>query len=94
IIPLIPRQLCDNVGLDAADVLNKLRQKHVLPSGEGTLYGVDVNNGGIIDSFMNFVWEPAVVKINALNAVTEVACLVLGAEEKVKNPKVYSIGFS
>ncbi|KAF6152189.1 hypothetical protein GIB67_019411 [Kingdonia uniflora] len=86
-LEVIPRQLCDNAGFDATDVLNKLRQKHALPSGEGALYGVDVNTGGITDSFANFVWEPAVVKINALNAATEAACLVLGVDETVKNPK-------
>lgn len=31
--------------------------------GEGALYGVDINTGGIADSFANFVWEPAVVKV-------------------------------
>jgi hypothetical protein len=30
---VIPRQLCDNAGFDATDVLNKLRQKHALQSG-------------------------------------------------------------
>jgi T-complex protein 1 subunit eta len=28
IYQVIPRQLCDNAGFDATDVLNKLRQKH------------------------------------------------------------------
>lgn len=32
-LQVIPRQLCDNAGFDATDVLNKLRQKHALPSG-------------------------------------------------------------
>ncbi|XP_008231336.1 PREDICTED: T-complex protein 1 subunit eta [Prunus mume] len=86
-LEVIPRQLCDNAGFDATDVLNKLRQKHALPSGEGALYGVDINTGGIADSFANFVWEPAVVKINAINAATEAACLVLSVDETVKNPK-------
>nr|XP_034901446.1 T-complex protein 1 subunit eta-like isoform X1 [Populus alba] len=27
-LEVIPRQLCDNAGFDATDVLNKLRQKH------------------------------------------------------------------
>ena len=27
-LEVIPRQLCDNAGFDAANVLNKLRQKH------------------------------------------------------------------
>ncbi|KAH9742650.1 T-complex protein 1 subunit eta [Citrus sinensis] len=84
---VIPRQLCDNAGFDATDVLNKLRQKHALPTGEGAPYGVDINTGGIADSFANFVWEPAVVKINAINAATEAACLILSVDETVKNPK-------
>lgn len=32
-------------------------------AGEGANYGVDINTGGIADSFANFVWEPAVVKV-------------------------------
>ncbi|KVH87571.1 Chaperone, tailless complex polypeptide 1 [Cynara cardunculus var. scolymus] len=103
-LEVIPRQLCDNAGFDATDVLNKLRQKHALAAGwsfaiyfknknkksfssEGALYGVDINTGGISDSFANFVWEPAVVKINAINAATEAACLILSVDETVKNPK-------
>ncbi|XP_062229633.1 T-complex protein 1 subunit eta-like [Phragmites australis] len=84
-LEVIPRQLCDNAGFDATDVLNKLRQKHA--SGEGANYGVDIHNGGISDSLANFVWEPAVVKINAINAATEAACLILSVDETVKNPK-------
>ncbi|KAG8375506.1 hypothetical protein BUALT_Bualt10G0106900 [Buddleja alternifolia] len=85
-LEVIPRQLCDNAGFDATDVLNKLRQKHALPSG-CTPYGVDINTGGIANSFANSVWEPAVVKINAINAATEAAYLVLSVDETVKNPK-------
>jgi len=86
-LEVIPRQLCENAGFDATDVLNKLRQKHALPANEGAPYGVDINTGGIADSFANFVWEPAVVKINAINAATEAACLILSVDETVKNPK-------
>ncbi|ERN08522.1 hypothetical protein AMTR_s01321p00004050, partial [Amborella trichopoda] len=86
-LEIIPRQLCDKVGFDAIDVLNKLRQKHPLPSGEGACYGVDINTGGITYTFANFVWEPTVVKISAINAATEAACLVLSVDETVKNPK-------
>lgn len=34
VLQVIPRQLCDNAGFDATDVLNKLRQKHAMQSGE------------------------------------------------------------
>lgn len=47
-LEIIPRQLCDNAGFDATDVLNNLRQKHALRSGEGQNYGVDVNTGGVL----------------------------------------------
>ena len=32
-------------------------------AGEGALFGVDLTNGGIVDTYANFVWEPAVVKV-------------------------------
>ena len=44
-LEIIPRQLCDNAGFDATDVLNKLRQKHASKGGEGVNFGVDVNTG-------------------------------------------------
>lgn len=37
VLQVIPRQLCDNAGFDATDVLNKLRQKHAMQSGEPSL---------------------------------------------------------
>jgi T-complex protein 1 subunit eta len=80
----IPRQLCDNAGFDSTNILNKLRQKHA--QGE-KWFGVDVNNEDIADNFEAFVWEPAIVKTNALIAATEAACLVLSVDETIKSPK-------
>jgi len=34
-VQVIPRQLCNNAGFDATDVLNKLRQKHATLDGSG-----------------------------------------------------------
>lgn len=50
-LEVIPRQLCDNSGFDATDVLNKLRQKHAAKDGSGKNFGVDVNGGDISFSF-------------------------------------------
>lgn len=33
-------------------------------AGEGALYGVDINSGGITDTYASFVWEPSVVKVS------------------------------
>jgi T-complex protein 1 subunit eta len=84
-LEVIPRQLCDNAGFDATDVLNKLRQKHAQAEG-GTWFGVDINEEGVSDNFIKTVWEPAVVKINAITAASEACCQILSVDETVKNP--------
>lgn len=83
-LEIIPRQLCDNAGFDATNILNKLRAKH---AQGGVWYGVDVNNEDIADNFDACVWEPAIVRINALTAASEAACLVLSVDETIKNPR-------
>ncbi|KAJ8268840.1 hypothetical protein COCON_G00114470 [Conger conger] len=83
-LEIIPRQLCDNAGFDATNILNKLRAKH---AQGGVWFGVDVNNEDIADNFTACVWEPAVVRINALTAASEAACLILSVDETIKNPR-------
>ena len=55
-LEIIPRQLCDNAGFDATNILNKLRQKHA----QGSLWhGVDIMNEDIADNYevnMNCIW--------------------------------------
>ena len=86
-LEVIPRQLATNAGLDATDVLNRLRQAHAAPGGAGARAGLDVNSGGVVDAHAAFVWEPALVKAHALAAATEAACLVLSVDETVRNPR-------
>ncbi|KAG8546561.1 hypothetical protein GDO81_018643 [Engystomops pustulosus] len=83
-LEIIPRQLCDNAGFDATNILNKLRAKH---AQGGVWYGVDVNSEDIADNFEACVWEPAIVRINALTAASEAACLILSVDETIKNPR-------
>ncbi|XP_072177703.1 T-complex protein 1 subunit eta-like [Diadema setosum] len=83
-LEIIPRQLCDNAGFDATNVLNKLRQKH---AQGGMWYGVDIYSEDVADNFEACVWEPSIVKINALTAASEAACLILSVDETIKNPK-------
>ncbi|XP_043467513.1 T-complex protein 1 subunit eta [Leptopilina heterotoma] len=82
-LEIIPRQLCDNAGFDATNILNKLRQKHHMGK---CWYGVDIVNEDIADNMEACVWEPAIVKINALIAACEAACLILSVDETIKNP--------
>jgi chaperonin GroEL (HSP60 family) len=34
-------------------------------------FGVDVNTGGVVNTFEAFVWEPALVKLNAIQVRPE-----------------------
>ncbi|XP_073998109.1 chaperonin containing TCP1 subunit 7 isoform X1 [Rhodnius prolixus] len=88
-LEIIPRQLCDNAGFDATAILNKLRQKHAQGS---CWFGVDVMTEDISDNMEKCVWEPAVVKKNALQAASEAVCLILSVDETIKNPKSTSGG--
>ena len=85
-LEVIPRSLAQNSGLDSVDVINKLRQKHDV-GVDGTTWGVNCFQGGICDSYANFVWEPTMLKANVLSAATEAACTVLSVDQTVKNPK-------
>lgn len=53
----------------------------------GSWFGVDVNNEDIADNFEAFVWEPSIVRINALTAASEAACLIMSVDETIKNPR-------
>jgi len=83
----IPRQLAHNAGFDATDLLNRLRKKHGEEGGAGRWWGIDLLNEDICDQMASFVWEPALVKLNCVEAATEAACMILSVDETVKNPK-------
>lgn len=83
----IPRQLADNSGMDATNVLNKLRQHHSTDEEAGRWFGVDVLDGKVDDLYKKFVWEPEIVRINVISAATEAACTVLSVDQTIKNPK-------
>lgn len=81
---VIPKQLCDNAGFDATNILNKLRQKHA----SGSVWsGVDIFNEDVRDNLAACVWEPTIVKSNAITAATEASCLILSVDETIKAPK-------
>lgn len=81
---IIPRQLCQNAGLDAITILSSLREKHA----SGNLwYGVDVYEGDCSDNLEKCIWEPAYSKMNSYTAAIEAACIVLSVDETIKNKK-------
>lgn len=53
----------------------------------GQWYGVDITKEDISDNFEQCVWEPSIIKINALSAAAEAACMILSVDETIKSPK-------
>lgn len=81
-LEIIPRQLCENAGLDGIELINKLRSAHA--KGE-TWHGVDFTKEDVGNNMSGFIWEPALVKINALESATEAAIVLLSVDETIKN---------
>jgi T-complex protein 1 subunit eta len=74
-----------NSGADVTNVLNELRTAHAKACG--VWMGVDCYNCATIDTMEAYIWEPAIVKRNAIASATEGACLILSIDETVKNPQ-------
>lgn len=52
-----------------------------------TWYGVDITKEHIADNFEACVWEPSVIKMNALQAAGEATSMILSVDETIKSPK-------
>lgn len=85
-LEIVPRQLCDNAGFDPNDVLSALRRKHAYDE-DGRWYGVDIENGDILDAFAAGIWEPSDNKSNSLASAAEAAGVILSIDETVINPR-------
>eukprot|EP00804_Cyclotella_cryptica_P010887 CCRYP_008789-RA/>CCRYP_008789-RA protein AED:0.08 eAED:0.08 QI:191/1/0.5/1/1/1/2/0/592 len=85
-LEIVPRQLCDNAGFDSNDILSALRRKHAQDE-DGKWYGVDIENGDIMDTFEAGIWEPSENKSNSLASAAEAAGVILSIDETVVNPR-------
>lgn len=76
-----------DVGYAAGGKSSKRSGDVVVENGENGENEDENETGGIVDTFEAFVWEPALVKHNAIAAATEAAALVLSVDETVRNPR-------
>lgn len=85
-LEIVPVQLADNAGFDPTDVLSELRAAHHgNDSADGPNWtGLDIDTGSAVNTFERFVWEPVLVKQNAITGASEAACLILGVDETIK----------
>lgn len=79
-IESIPRALAENAGMDAIDMLIKLRQAHK----KGQKYvGVDVMNGDAGDMKKQNVLEPLRVGMQAIRSATEATVMILRIDDVI-----------
>ena len=79
---VIPWTLAQNAGLDAIDVIIKLKSAHENEKN-GKYFGVDLNNGEAIDMLAANVIEPLRVKVQAISSAAEVANMILRIDDVI-----------
>jgi len=78
----IPRQLAINAGFSASELLAELRDKHQ-GSKKNVWWGVDVNNGGILDAKKENIMEPLRVKEQYIKGATDLAELIISVDDVI-----------
>ena len=78
---IIPWTLAENAGLDAIDVLIKLRSEH--EGKKRKTAGIDVNTGKVVDMQKANIIEPMRVKTQAIQAASEVAIMILRIDDVI-----------
>jgi T-complex protein 1 subunit gamma len=75
---VIPRTLIQNSGNSPIRLLTELRAKH---AEGGHSWGVDGENGKVVDMKEYGVWEPMAVKLQSIKTAVESACLLLRVDD-------------
>ncbi|KAN0055358.1 hypothetical protein ACTA71_008469 [Dictyostelium dimigraforme] len=73
----IPKILAQNCGANTVKLLTELRAKHATNPTENYTYGVDGDNGTIVDMKQLGVWDTHSVKVQTLKTAIESACTML-----------------
>jgi T-complex protein 1 subunit gamma len=81
---VIPRTLIQNAGASPIRILTQLRAKHAEgEEGAGSSWGIDGENGKVVDMREYGVWEPLAVKEQSVKTAVESACLLLRVDDIV-----------
>jgi len=77
IFEIIPKTISENAGLDTTAILNNLRFKH---DNNNCWNGINIENGGLLDAYEHYIWEPSMLKINAIQSAVEITCIILSID--------------
>ena len=75
---VIPRTLIQNAGASPIRLLTQLRAKQA--EGKSS-WGVDGDDGKIVDMREYGIWEPEAVKLQSIKTAVESACLLLRVDD-------------
>lgn len=81
---IIPKQLSDNAGFDTSLIVNKLIEKHY---SQSNWYGIDIEEEDLCDCYEKHIWEPVLIKHNALASAVEAACTILSVDDTIVMPQ-------
>ena len=84
-VEIVPKTLAENAGLEPIDILVGLRSAHEKP--RGSVMGVNVFTGKIMNMSENGVIEPLRVKEQAVKSATEAASMILRIDDIIASTK-------
>eukprot|EP00056_Hartaetosiga_gracilis_P003211 m.60994 g.60994 ORF g.60994 m.60994 type:complete len:553 (+) comp11372_c0_seq1:82-1740(+) len=84
-LEVIPRTLIQNCGGNTIRTLTTLRAKHA--TGDNTTWGVDGNEGELVDMNTLGIWEPFLVKSQTIKTAIETAIMLLRIDKVVSGVK-------
>jgi T-complex protein 1 subunit eta len=87
----IPAAICDNAGLDTANIMIDLEKIHASDNKNGYKYGIGVNEKKPMDMHDLYVWEPSAIKRTALQAAVEASTLILSINGVIALPREESL---
>jgi thermosome len=79
-VEVVPRTLAENAGLDPIDIMAELKTRH---EKEQATTGVDGLEGKVSDMAKANVWDPLVVKRQAMKSASEVAQMLLRIDDVI-----------
>lgn len=84
-LEIIPRTLMQNCGANTIKVLTALRAKHSTPEGKN--WGINGENGELVDMNIGGIWEPLMVKLQVYKTAIETSILLLRIDDIVSGRK-------
>jgi len=84
-LEVIPRTLAQNCGANIIRTLTALRSKHAAP--DGLYFGINGENGNIVDMRTLQIWEPLSVKLQVYKTAIETGILLLRIDDVVSGSK-------